>query len=87
MNKLDVALEQADKLFESQLEDKNKKYAGNFFPSTIKCLKVAASRADQGRDGVNTVRVNEICENAVKENRVSNDDLPDVFIYGSLYHN
>ena len=78
MNKLDMALEQVDKLLVSQREDKNKKYAGKFFPLTIKCLKLAAQNADQGTDGVNTVKVNEICEKAIKENRVSNDDLPNL---------
>jgi hypothetical protein len=78
MNKIDMALEQVEKLLDTDLDDKNAKYGGKLFPFTVKCLKIAAMNANEGQEGARTARVNEICEKASKEQRISLDDFPDL---------
>jgi len=76
MNKIGMALEQVEKLFGSDLDDKNAKYGGKLIPFTVNCLKIAALNADEGKEGVLSAKVNEICEKASKEQRISLDDFP-----------
>ena len=60
MNKLDLALEQVDKIFEKQCDKNRNQYSGCFFPITIDCLKLAASNADKGLSQENTEKIKNI---------------------------
>ncbi len=78
MNKLDLALEQVDKIFEKKCEKNSKQYSGCFFQITIDCLKLAASNADKGLNQEKTEKINIICEKAMQEERISNENLPEL---------
>jgi len=75
-----MALKEVNLLLDSQLEDKNEKYAGKFFPLTIKCLKLAASNADKDSDRGNAVKIFQICEKAIQDKRIYIRDMPNLLL-------